>query len=304
MDIGKVEGFLQYLKAHKKLFYPSIYKCFSQNRHVFVELGTMMLTWAHNFLGEDYEKVLADGYSYFVTDVNKSQMLYERTGRYKHSSYQEVYKRTYNDENHMKKYHWGVYVTTFVWEHHLSIYKFFIDHFVNNLSSAGNLLELGSGSGIWGMILMNSVSHWQITGIDISKTSVNIARQVTIKNGFKERSTYIADNALTYTDSMQYDAGISCFLMEHLEEPQLLLNNLCKNVKTGGLAFITCALTASEIDHIYEFRRESEVLLMAEQAGFRTIACFSAAPALYSTEYKFLPRSMALVLQKRHNDIW
>ncbi len=42
-------------------------------------------------IGEDYQAVLADGYSYFVIAVNKSQMYYETLGRYASSRYQQVY---------------------------------------------------------------------------------------------------------------------------------------------------------------------------------------------------------------------
>ena len=98
--------------------------------------------------------------------------------------------------------------------------------------------------------------------------------------------------------------------MEHLEKPQLLLQNMASNLFPREYAFIIAALTAAEIDHIYEFRRESEVISMAEEAGFRVISMYSSAPsprvlqAFNANSHRFLPRSLALVLQKRKNDIW
>jgi hypothetical protein len=66
--------------------------------------------------------------------------------------------------------------------------------------------------------------------------------------------------------------------------------------------FITTALTAAETDHIYEFRRESEVLLLAEEAGFRVVASLSATPLVDRGAALYIPRSMALSLQKRGDE--
>lgn len=110
-------------------------------------------------------------------------------------------------------------------------------------------------------------------------------------------------DALEYRNS-EADAGISCFLLEHLENPSALLDNLAANLKPRAYAFVTGALTAAEVDHIAEFRNESELIAMAEAAGFRVVAMTSASPAVYPNSMRFLPRAMAMVLQRRDNDIW
>lgn len=300
-----VDDFLLYIAKNRKLFWPAIQKNINNRKELFYELAVPMLEWSRNYLGERYDKILTEGYVYFVTDVNRSQMGYEKLGHYKNKTYTEVCKSQYSNEDHMSKYHWGVYVTTFAWEHHLKIYKFFNDNFLANLDVAGGtILEFGAGSGIWGMLVMNKLQNWNVIGVDISPFSVNIAKEMAKCNGFGKRSMYIADNALTFKNQTEVDVAISCFLLEHLETPQLLLSNMARNLKIGGYAFITCALTAAESDHIFEFKHESEIILMAEQAGFRVISTFSSAPESYPSDYRFLPRSMALLLQKKKNNIW
>lgn len=93
-------------------------------------------------------------------------------------------------------------------------------------------------------------------------------------------------------------------MIEHLEDPLSLLKNLNANLKQKGVAFVTAALTAAEIDHIYEIKKESELIKLAEDAGFRVLSSFSAAPSGYPAKMKFLPRSMAMILQKKDGDIW
>jgi ubiquinone/menaquinone biosynthesis C-methylase UbiE len=99
-------------------------------------------------------------------------------------------------------------------------------------------------------------------------------------------------------------ACICCFLVEHLEDPAGLLKSMAHVLEPGGLAFFTGALTAAQVDHIYEFTTESELMLLAEQAGFRVLESRSVAPARQLSKAKFLPRSMALVMQKKTHDSW
>jgi 2-polyprenyl-3-methyl-5-hydroxy-6-metoxy-1,4-benzoquinol methylase len=47
-----------------------------------------------------------------------------------------------------------------------------------------------------------------------------------------------------------FDACVSCYVLEHLEMPEFLFENLNKNIKPGGYTFLTAALTTVEIDHI------------------------------------------------------
>jgi hypothetical protein len=89
-----------------------------------------------------------------------------------------------------------------------------------------------------------------------------------------------------------------------LEEPQRLLAGLANALQEGAYAFVTCALTAAEIDHICEMKHEHEIARMVYDAGFRLIKLFSASPTPFPQDRYYLPRSVALILQKRHNEIW
>lgn len=303
---SSLDNFLGYVAEHKKLFYPSIEQNRTKNTEAFMTLGSLMIDWAQKYIGEGFEQVLADGYVHFVTDVNKSQVKYERRGTYLNKSYKEVFENVYNNPEHMKYYHWGVYVTTFAWAHHLKIYTFFRQYFLPLLAekNSGALLDLGSGSGIWSLLFLEQFPQWHSFGADISETSVEVANRMASVIEYADRAKFGVEDALLYTQENKFDAVLSCFLLEHLETPDKLFANIANNLNSGGYAFVTGALTAAEVDHIYEFRHESDIIRMAEESGFRVIAAYSAAPAEYPTTFKLLPRSMALVIQKRHHDVW
>lgn len=300
-----LQGFLDHLASRRPLFHPAVAATRDRNAADFDELGSVMAAWAARDIGPDFARVLTDGYVSFVTDVNRSQIRYERAGRYANKSYAEVNAAVYGNPQHMQFYHWGVYVTTFAWEHHLRIYRFFRDYYLPLLGEpAGSLLDLGSGSGIWSSLALHALPGWRGTGVDISATSVDLSNQMTAASDLRERVTYKVADALTYEEDGPFDSCISCFLLEHLETPEELFANVHRNLKTRGYAFMTGALTAAEVDHIREFRRESELVQMAEEAGFRVVATYSGSPAAYPQDYDLLPRSMALLLQKRANEVW
>jgi len=303
--VTNFKNFLDYFEQHCQVYFPSIRNTRVNNISSFDQLSQIMLGWAESHIGKGWEKVLADGYVHFLMDVNRSQVEYERRGHYLYKNYDDVFDRVYNNPEFMNFYHWGVFVSTFAWEHHIKIYDFYKNSFLTCLKpEGGHLLDLGSGSGIWSFLTTHFFPRWTSQGIDISEKSVELSTKMAANSGLADKVQFNSYDALKYVGNKKYNAGISCFLLEHLEEPKLLLQNMALNLENKGYAFITGALTAAEVDHISEFRRESEIVLMAEEAGFRVISMYSAAPSSHPDSHKFLPRSLALILQKRKNDIW
>lgn len=270
----------------------------------------LLLEWAELCLGDNWAKTLAEGYVAFVSDVNRCQLRYEVSGHYLNQNYDQVYSKVYGNERFMQFYHWGVYVSTFAWAHHLELVSFFNNRFLKPyFSGADNkrLVDLGCGSGIWSFLSLKHSEGLASDGIDISETSCSFTQMMANQIGFRGRFNLHCADAMSWGGAREietFDGAISCFLLEHLETPAVLLENLSRLVRPRGIAFVTCALTAAETDHIKEFRRETEVLAMAESAGFRVVEMFSAAPRKYRGEARFLPRSMAMVLSKRAGEIW
>ncbi len=300
----EIDLLLNSLQDTKKIFYKEVKANADRNHLLFNQLGGLMLGWAKKYLGDSYIEVLINGYASFVLDVNRSQLKYEVDKIYKNKTYEEVYRTVYSNPAHMELYHWGVFLTTFAWEHHLKIYDFFIKQFIAKLSDNGKVLDLGSGSGVWSLLLLHNLNNWTTTGIDISETSVNNANKMAIVTEFEGKATFLENNALTYCENQKFNAVMSAFLLEHLENPQELFINISKNLEPRGYAFVTGALTAAEVDHIYEFRNESEIIKMAEDSGLRLVSCLSSSPISHPAQANFLPRSMAMVFQKKLNEIW
>lgn len=299
------EDFLHEVSRGSALFSEKLRITSARHPILFDELAGQLLSWYQLlYPGDSWEK-LVKGYRHFTAEVSRSQMIYERSGAYPHSSYQEVFEKVYNNNDYMDLYHWGVYVSTFAWEHHLLLYQFFKEYFLKSLPEQPlHGLDLGSGSGVWSLLSCVHRPDVSMIGIDISERSVSLATSLIKNTNYANQIAIQRDDALTFKGTKSYDFGISCFLFEHLEDPGQLLRNLSENIRPGGYAFLTAALTASEIDHIYEVTRESEVVVLAEDAGFRLVAALSSAPQDYPRKFTYLPRSCGFVFQKRFGEIW
>jgi SAM-dependent methyltransferase len=276
-------------------------------------LSSQLMGWAQSHLGPSYAETLAEGYVRFVAGVNREQFRYEKKGRYPNRSYAEVYENVYDNDEFMVSYFWGVFVTTFAWAHHLPLANAFLHRFlpkVSAKSSSPRIVDLGCGSGLWSMLALDRLSDATSDAIDISTFSAREARSMSASLGLDSRLHVHQADALNWQPDQDvssegtYDAGISCFVLEHLETPEKLLQNLARQLAPRGVAFVTGALTAAECDHIFEFKKESELVAMAEDAGFRVVEALSMGPESYPDDGHFLPRSMALILSKRAGEVW
>lgn len=270
----------------------------------FDEIAEMFLGWLLAARGEDGIAMAADAFVQFSTDVNLAQARYEADGHYANSSFAEVYADHYSQDETMSGYLWGIYLTNFLWAHHTEISLFFRDQFLSKLSPAANLVEIAPGHGGWGSWALTVLPEAHLQGFDISPSSIQIATSVSRAAGLCDRATYTEKNALSLAEMQAECAdGVICsFVLEHLERPQEVFAVTQHLLKPRGLAFITGALTAAQVDHIYEYRRESELIKHSEENGLRVLATLSAAPWRILPKARFLPRSMALLVQKRIND--
>jgi len=266
----------------------------------FAEIADMYLGWLVQARGDDAIEKSVDAFVQFTMDVNFAQARYEAQGHYEYESFDEVNAIHYSQDSQMQGYLWGIYLTNFLWAHHLEICLFFKDRFLARLEDAPQLIEIAPGHGGWGTWALHSLKHARLQGYDISPSSIEIASAVAQAAGVGDRAKYLEKNALSLTelDADAADAGICSFLIEHLEDPEQLFRVIHYLLKPGGVFFVTGALTAAQIDHIYEFRRESELVRMAEDCQLRVLETLSTNPARLLPRARFVPRSMALLVQK------
>lgn len=270
----------------------------------FDQISEMFLGWAIGALGESGMPRLLDAFVRFTYEVNHAQALYEEQQRYLHSSFAECEQQFYSQDEFMDDYLWGIYLTNFLWVHHFEICLFYFDRFLRRLPPDARLLEIAPGHGGWGVWALSVLESSQLEGFDLSPRSIQIAGSLAAAAGVDDRATYRQLDALRLgeREAGTADGCVCCFLVEHLEDPCGLFAAIRRQLKPGARAFITGALTAAQVDHIYEFRRESELVAMSEQNGLRVLETFSGNPRRTLPGARYVPRSMALIVTACKNE--
>ncbi len=262
-------------------------------------IAETFLEWAVRARGPKAIERTVDAFVQFTTDVNLAQARYEASGCYEHQSFEEVYALHYSQDQEMQGYLWGIYVTNFLWAHHMEISLFYHDRFLKRLPEDAQIVEIAPGHGGWGVWALDTLPRATLRGYDISPSSIEIAASVARAAGVGDRAVYEERDALDLKMPQDCaDVGICSFLVEHLEKPQQLFEVIARLLRPGGRAFITGALTAAQVDHIYEFHRESELVCMAEAQGLRVIEMLSANPTRLLPGARFVPRSIAMLAEK------
>ena len=270
----------------------------------FDAIAEMFLGWLIATRGPGSIPQAADAFVQFSTEVNMAQARYELDGHYAHKSFAEVYADHYSQHETMADYLWGIYLTNFLWAHHTQISLFYRDSFLSQLGDAAALVEIAPGHGGWGVWALHELPQARLQGFDISPSSIKIASSLCRAAGFEQRASYQEKNALDLKQMAAASAdGLICsFLVEHLEQPAQLFAVIQYLLKPRAIGFVTAALTAAQVDHIYEFRYESELFKMCEDHGLRVLASLSAGPKRQLPGAQFLPRSMALLVQRRTHE--
>lgn len=272
----------------------------------FEAIASKFLTWAMTARGSDALPSIVDAFVYFSTEVNMAQARYEVAGEYENKTFAECDAALYQAGDVMDDYLWGIYLTNFLWAHHLEITRRYEDQFLPRVAQDAKIVEIAPGHGGWGVLALDRLPEATLTGYDISPSAMAIARSIADAAGVGARATYEEKDALNL-DEMQAETADACicgFVVEHLEDPLKLFRVIGHLLKPHGTAFITGALTAPHTDHIYEFRNESELVLMCEANGLRVTEMLSVAPRRTLPNARFLPRSIALIAQKKKTETW
>lgn len=116
-------------------------------------------------------------------------------------------------------------------------------HADSNFAPGSKILEAGCGVGAQTKIIATKNPESELTAIDISSSSLALAKAATKSAGLYNVTFLQADlHQLPFADNT-FDVVIICFVIEHLAEPRLVLEELKRVLRIGG------QLVAMEGDH-------------------------------------------------------
>jgi 2-polyprenyl-3-methyl-5-hydroxy-6-metoxy-1,4-benzoquinol methylase len=300
------ETLFEYLRENHRRSYKGIEEAREVDPAQFDAIAEQFLTWATRARGVDALPSIADAFVRFSGGVNLAQARYELNGEYENKSFEDCRSELYSQRDSMDDYLWGVYLTNFLWAHHMDLSLFFRDRFIARLPKSAEIVEIAPGHGGWGVWALHNRPDASLAGFDISPSSIVIASSIAEAAGVADRASYQERDALDLDalPAESADALICSFLVEHLEEPDKLFAVVHHLLRPKQRAYLAGALTAAQTDHIYEFRRESELVAMCEAQGLRVVETLSVAPRRTLKNARFLPRSMGMIVEKFAGEIW
>jgi len=249
-------------------------------------------------LTSDY---LAECYTTIVRDTLREQLFFQRHGRYRHSSYADVAASVYQNDEYMKRYMYGLALTTYLWPNHRVIHRCFVDTLPRK--QHGRYLEIGPGHGVYFMNAMRLGAYEAYTGVDISPTSIELTRSLLSSGAFGKFDKYefictdfLAESAAHGT----FQAIVMGEVLEHVENPLAFLKKIRELADAKAFVFVTTAINAPAIDHIYLYYSPEAVTDMAIVAGFRVVKVETApypGLSLQQSLDKKLPVNIALIME-------
>lgn len=209
----------------------------------------------------------------FSLEFLRLQIGLEKTGKYLYSSFKEVEEGAYRDPSRKLTgpwYTWALYFTQFFWVTHNRVFDFFLENFVKPAPNQGDVLEVPTGTGLFLTYFLLNKPAWQGIGVDLSDSAIKFTQDILqIYQIPAEQETIIKDDVYKYQPGRQFDRIMSGEFLEHLEDPLGVLKKLYQMLKSDGKIFITVAVWAAMIDHIYLYKSAAEVRQQIKQVGFK-----------------------------------
>lgn len=229
------------------------------NRHFSEKICNLVFELCNNDKKE-YDNALTS-FENYCKEFLVLQMELEKTGHYKYNSYEDLKEHVYNNSEHMEStYLRGILLSQALWINHVRIFDFYQDAFTSFEKNNGTMLEVPIGSGIFSSVFAELHPNWKIVGYDLSPSSVDFAKKlIKSNNSHQERFNITLKNIFDIDESTQYDRITCGEVIEHVLEPEKILEKLAKIIKTDGKLFLTTAVWAAAIDHIYLFKDVQEV---------------------------------------------
>lgn len=233
-----------------------------------------------HFLTDEYQcglDFLADSYLFVVNMIKEEQYYFVANGRYRNSTFEDVNRAVYQNQEYMEKYMIGLSLSDYLWKQHLKMISFFED--IIEKLKGDCYLEIGPGFGQYFIRAMQVHGYKKYLAVDISPTSVKKCQAYLKYCGIQENEYKVMkQNFFEFSSVEKFDFIVMGEVLEHVEDPLKMLQKIASLLKGNGLAYIATVINTPAIDHIYLFHSEKEVFDLVETAGFE-VKSYICAPA-------------------------
>lgn len=221
-----------------------------------------------HFFMEEFQyniEYIADTYCFINQMVREETYYFIRHGKYRNSTFAEVNRLVYDNPEYMEKYMMGLAVSDYIWINHIKMLRYFeenLDRFEGT-----RYFEIGPGFGQYLIRALEKCKFEKYCACDISKISVAGSNRFLKYRNFADQCIVEEKDFFEYT-SEKFDCIVMGEVLEHVEQPLLMLGKIYGLLNSGGKAFITTVINAPTLDHIFLFGSVEQVLNLAKETGF------------------------------------
>lgn len=246
---------------------------------------------------------IVNGYMFLNEMVREEQYYFVKNGHYRYSKLSEVDNAVYHNKEYMSKYMLGVAVSDYIWTQHVKMLRYFEYAFLPMVG--GDYLEIGPGYGQYMIRALRSNRFKTLLGCDLSAESVRGCKSFLQYQGYQSDKSNCDIMNMDFNDfdaDKKFDTIVMGEVLEHVENPLQLLENIRFHLAEGGKAYITTVINAPTLDHIYLFKTIDEVKQLILDSGFDIVdyeAYAAGDVPIEKAEKKNRSIDIALIIKSR-----
>lgn len=215
-----------------------------------IEIENYIIFLLEAGLTKDY---IAQSYLTIVKDTFTEELYFQKTGRYRFSSFAEAQEAVYDNKEYMHHYMVGLALSSFLWLNHAKIRRFFQKNLSLFSEKRGIYREVGPGHGMYFLEAMRNCNFKNYEGIDISPTSVEMTKKIVSSGFFGDfpNAKIIQSDFLKAENMQPADVLVMGEVLEHVENPGVFLKRSYETTSEDSIFFMTTCINAPAIDHLY-----------------------------------------------------
>ncbi len=260
-----------------------------------------ILNYYVNYMGKEKLKTSAVDYFAKVSfDFMRYQTKFTKTKKYIDQTSDILERELYSNQEKMNGYYLnGLFLSYALWKNHTKIYQFFIEKFLELSRQKTKFIEVGTGHGLMGLTSLEYLKNSNYTGIDLSEGSLKYANGLFCSANISPDRFQLRQGNVLIMNSItkeNFNMGICCEVLEHVENPDKILNFFRRALGYNGRLFITTVANIAAEDHIYLFRNPDEIKKLIYDQGFEVENELILPLSSYKTR-DYIPMNYAATLK-------